>query len=122
MSRIFVSLVVFASLAACHAAKGPEVCVLGTRPHEVVFVQVTNPASRPMRLSKLDYAFLADNRTVSTGEVPLDEREVPAGAAIIVEVPLDADADQPMTLTGTLTAELDQMVRDFEVRAQIQPH
>jgi hypothetical protein len=87
-----------------------------------VFVQVTNPANRPMRLAKLDYTFLADNRTVSTGQVPLDEREVPAGAAIVLEIPLDTDADKPMTLTGTLTAEQDEIVRDFQVKAQIQPH
>jgi hypothetical protein len=125
MSRLLPSLAVLVSLAACHSAKGPELRVLGARPHEVVFVQVSNPASSPMRLSKLDYAFLADNRTVSTGEVPLDEREVPAGAAIVVEIPLDgdaADAGKPMTLSGTLTAEVDEIVRDFDVRAQIQPH
>jgi hypothetical protein len=123
MSRILPTLLIL--LVGCHSAKGPEVRVLGARSHEVVFVQVSNPASRPMRLSKLDYAFLADNRTVSTGEVPLDEREVPAGAAIVVEIPLDtdgADAGKPITLTGTLTAELDEIVRDFEVKAQIQPH
>ena len=122
----FAFIVALASLAAaCHAGKDPQLRVVGAR-REVVFVQVTNPASHPMRLTKLDYAFLADNRTVSTGEVALDEREVPAGAAVVVEVPLDTASDtpstRPLTLMGTLTAELDEIVRSFDVRAQISPH
>lgn len=121
MPRVLLSLLVVATLAACHPGKGPEVRVLGRR-HEVVFVQVTNPAAHPMRLTKLDYAFLADNQTVSTGELPLDEREVPAGAAVIVEVPLDVEPTKPMTLEGTLTAELDEIVRSFAVQAHIEPH
>jgi hypothetical protein len=122
MPRLLLSFVIALLVATgCHTGKGPEVRVLGSR-REVVFVQVTNPATHPMRLSKLEYAFLADNRTVSTGELPLDEREVPAGAAVVVEVPLDAEPTQAMTLTGTLTAELDEIMRTFTVQAQIQPH
>ena len=86
-----------------------------------MFVQVTNPAKRPMRLTKLQYTFAADGTTLSTGVVPL-ERDVPAGEAAVIEVPLDAESSRPMTLRGQLTAELDQMVRIFEVDAQIQPH
>ena len=122
MLRFLLSLTLVAALATgCHPGTGPEVRVLG-RKNTVVFVQVTNPASHPMRLAKLDYQFLADNRTISTGEVPLDEREVPAGEAVVVEVPLEGEATRPMTLTGTLTAELDEIVRSFQVQAQIQPH
>jgi hypothetical protein len=122
MLRFLLTLLVVASFATgCHPGTGPEVRILGHK-DEVVFVQVTNPASHPMRLARLDYQFLADNRTISTGEVPLDEREVPAGAAVVVEVPLDADTTRPTTLTGTLTAELDEIVRSFQVEAQIQPH
>jgi LEA14-like dessication related protein len=116
-------LICIAVLAACHAQKSPELHVLGAR-HEVVYVQVTNPANHPMRLDKLEYKFAADHgkTMVAQGELPLDAREVPAGAAVVVEVPLDVDASKPMTLTGTLTAELDEIVRSFQVSAQIQPH
>src|SRR6266513_4504962 len=121
MPRLLLSLLVVVVLATgCHPGKGPEVRVLGRR-HEVVFVQVTNPAAHAMRLSKLDYTFLADNQTISTGELTLDEREVPAGAAVVVEVPLDIEPTRPMTLTGTLTAELDEIMHSFAVQAQISP-
>ncbi len=125
MSRFWFSLVVALAVAACHPGKSPELRVLGVHDaalaHEVVFVQVTNPASKPMRLTKLEYTFAADGATVSTGEMPL-ERDVPAGAAIVVEVPLDAEPNKSMTLQGVLTAELDQIVRTFQVQAQISPH
>ena len=104
----------------CHS-KSPELTVLGTH-HEVVYVQVTNPASRPMKLTKLDYTFAADGRTVSQGEMSLDEREVPAGSAVVVEVPLDNAPAEPVTLNGKLTAELDQIERIFSLQAQIKPH
>jgi hypothetical protein len=90
--------------------------------HEVVFVQVSNPASHSMRLTKLEYTFDADTgKEVASGEVDL-ARDVPAGAAVIVEVPLDSDAPPaagPITLRGTLTAELDRIERSFPVSAQV---
>jgi len=101
--------------------KGPEVRVLGVheaRRHEVVFVQVTNPAKRSMRLTKLEYTFAAQGTTVSTGKLAL-AREVPAGAAVVVEVPLELAIEGPMTLSGKLTAELDQIVRTFTVSATV---
>jgi LEA14-like dessication related protein len=109
-------------VAACHSAS-PELRVLGVHSaaREVVFVQVTNPANHPMRLTKLEYTFAADGATVAEGEVPL-ARELPPGAVAVVEVPLDVDDKRPLTLTGALTAELDQIVRTFQVNAQIQPH
>ena len=122
MYRLLVCLALLAS--ACHAGKSPELRVLGLHDvsaSEVVFVQVTNPASKPMRLTRLEYKFAAAGATVSTGEVPL-ERDVPAGAAVVVEVPLDTESHKPLILTGTLVAELDQMVREFQISAQIQPH
>ena len=113
---------------ACQSAGGnPQLRVLGVhdqaavQQQQVVFVQVTNPANHPLKLTKLDYTFAADGATVSTGEVPL-ERDVPAGAAVVVEVPLDSSSDKPMTLQGTLTTELDQVERTFPVQAQIAPH
>ncbi len=131
MARRFASVVVLLlclPLVGCHGGTSPQLRVLGAQNlgvgprHEVVFVQVTNPASRPMRLTKLEYTFAAQGGTVSEGEVPL-EREVPAGAAVVVEIPLEgsASAAGPMTLRGKLTAELDKIVQIFSVSAQIQP-
>jgi hypothetical protein len=115
------------ALAACQGAGSPEMHVVGVHeadPHEVVFVQVSNPASRSMRLTKLEYTFDADTgKQFAAGEVDL-ERDVPAGASVIVEVPLDADppaAAGPITLRGTLTAELDRIERSFAVSAQLKP-
>ena len=109
-------------VVACHAQLGRLLRVLGTR-HEVVYVQVTNPANHVMRLDKLEYKFGADGGVVvAQGELPLDARVVPAGETAIVEIPLDADSDKAMTMTGELTAELDEIVRTFQVSAQIQPH
>ena len=122
MLGLLVALVV---AAGCRPGGSPQFRVLGvnaaTSAHEVVFVQVTNPETRPMRLTKLEYTFAADGATVSTGEMPI-ERDVPAGSTVVVEVPLDESSPttKPITLEGKLTAELDQIVRIFQVSAQIQ--
>jgi len=121
MSRL--ALLVAATLAACTPPGQPTLRVLGvhdsTPTHEVVFVQVTNPASRPMRLTKLEYTFAASGQTVSMGEVTL-QREVPAGSTAVVEVPFDGEPGSAMTLQGTLTAELDRIEQTFSVFAQVQ--
>ena len=109
--------------AGCHPGQSPQLRVLGVQQetrHDVVFVQVTNPASHSMRLTKLEYTFAAAGETVSEGEVPL-AREGPAGAAVVVEIPLDSPSEKPMTLSGKLTAELNQIVQIFSVSAQIGP-
>ena len=115
---------VFLALAlGCHAGQSPELRVVGVHEqlrHDVVFVQVTNPASHPMRLTKLEYTFAAEGATVSEGEVSL-AREVPAGAAVVVEIPLETPSEKPMTMSGKLTAELNQIVQIFSVSAQVQP-
>ena len=122
MVRSFVVAIACAlALFAC-SPKGPDVRVLGVHEasrREVVFVQVTNTASRSMRLTKLEYAFQSQGNTVSTGALPLS-RDIPAGAAVVVEVPLDLVVEGPMTLRGKLTAELDQIVRIFRISAQVQ--
>lgn len=121
--RFALALVCVITVAACHAGKAPELRVIGVHDsarQEVVFVQVTNPANRPMRLTKLEYTFAAAGQTLSEGEVPL-QREVPAGAVVVVEVPLDARASTPMTLRGRLTTQLDEIQKIFSVSAQIQP-
>jgi hypothetical protein len=104
--------------------------VLGVHeaPASHVFVQVTNPAQRPMHLQKLEYVFASSKgTTIAEGEMPL-EREIPAGAVAVLEVPLDTALSQGGTssetlqLRGRLTAELDQIVRTFKVTGEVQPH
>jgi hypothetical protein len=127
MLRWFVGFTILAAVVTgCHANKAPELSVLGVHDNAAshVFVKVTNPAKRPMRLTKLDYTFASANRgtTVAHGSLPL-EREIPAGAAVVVEVPLDwaNDGAEALTLRGQLTAELDEIVRTFRLAADIQP-
>lgn len=92
------------------------------RAREVVYVQVTNPASRPMRLTKLEYRFASSGGSVvSEGELALGAREVPAGAAIVVEVPFESTPEEAMTLRGKLVAEQDHITKSFNVSAKITP-
>jgi hypothetical protein len=126
MLRLVVALsFLLAAVPGCHAGRTPELRVLGARSASAshVFVQVTNPARRPLKLTRLEYRFAsASNGTlVAQGELPL-EREVPAGAAVVVEIPLDSESNEGLTLRGQMTAELDQMVRTFTLAADIQPH
>ena len=121
-SFAFASLVAFS--AACVGAKSPELRVIGRQDTrtDVVYVQVTNPASRPMRLTKLEYRFASSGgSTVSEGELALGAREVPAGAAVVVEVPLDQTPEEPMVLRGKLIAEQDHITKSFKVSAEIRP-
>lgn len=127
MARRLVLIVSLLSLiglgAGCYTGKSPELRVLGVQQetrHDVVFVQVTNPASHSMRLTKLEYTFASAGETVSEGEVPL-ARDVPAGAAVVVEIPLDSPSEKPMTMSGKLTTELNDLVQIFSVSAQISP-
>ena len=124
-SSFFAVLVALA--AACHAGGSPELRVLGMHDNpaaqQVVFVQVTNPASHAMRLTKLEYTFAASGATVSAGEVPL-ARDVPGDSTVVVEVPLEASAvptEKALKLEGKLTAEQDEMVRTYSVEADIAP-
>jgi hypothetical protein len=89
-------------------------------PASHVFVQVTNPAQRPLHLTKLDYVFASSKgTTLSEGSMPI-ERDIPGGAVAVLEVPLDAEpTTEPVTLRGKLTGELDQIVRTFKLNAQI---
>lgn len=127
MLRLSLTLVALVIVTACHGTKGPELRVLGVRAARDthVFVQVTNPASRPLRLTKLEYTFASakSKAVLSHGEVDL-AREIPSGAAVVLEVPIDPDTTEvreALTLRGKLTAELDQIVRTFRVDADINP-
>jgi hypothetical protein len=116
------ALALGAALTGCHAGS-PELRVVGLHQeplHDVVFVQVTNSANHVMRLTKLEYTFAADGAKVSEGEVAL-ARDVPAGTSIVVEVPMDAPSEKPMTLSGTLTTELNDIEQTFSVSAKVDP-
>ena len=122
MVRSF-AVVLLLAFAGCATVRSPELRVLGVHEeprHEVVFVQVTNPASRPMRLTKLEYRFAAGRETISEGQLEL-WRDVPAGEAIVVEVPVATAPREPLTLRGKLTAVTDRIVRIFNVSAEVQP-
>ncbi len=123
MVRSLVVALLLTVVVGCATTRSPELRVLGVHEEsrrEIVFVQVTNPASRPMRLTKLEYRFAAGSATVSEGELQL-AREVPAGQAIVVEVPILGAPREPLTLRGKLTAVTDQIVRIFNVSAELQP-
>lgn len=110
------------ALAGC-AAGSPELRVVGLHQeplHDVVFVEVTNSASHVMRLTKLEYTFAADGAKVAEGEVAL-ARDVPAGTSVVVEVPMDTPTVKPMTLSGTLTTELNDIEQTFSVSAKVDP-
>lgn len=124
MSRLAVALALALGVAGCQSAASPQVRVLGVHqaPGSHVFVQVTNPAQRPMRLQRLEYVFASSKgTTVAEGELPLS-REIPAGAVAVVDIPLDTESSETLQLRGRLTAELDQIVRTFKVTGEIQPH
>jgi hypothetical protein len=124
ITLLTVAFGLFGGLPGCAGGKGPELRVLGVHEqlrHDIVFVQVTNPARHTMRLTKLEYRFAANGGTVSAGELAL-AREVPSGATTIVEIPLDGPSEKPMTMSGKLTAVLDKIVRTFPVSARIEPY
>lgn len=92
----------------------------------VLFVEVTNPAARPLELHRLQYSFAPSSHRVDLapvrGEVTL-RRTVEAGAAVVVEVPLPVDEILPrgeeLLLAGRLYATQDQLERSFAVQARV---
>jgi hypothetical protein len=117
-----------AALLSCALAVGSWGCAAQQRPNfsvvavetqgrPVLLVQVTNPERRSIRLQRLVYTFASSEHT-STGEVLLS-RDVAAGAAVIVEVPVEFDGSGPFTLEGNLTAVLDRIVRIYPVTASV---
>jgi hypothetical protein len=83
----------------------------------VLLVQVTNPERRSIRLQRLAYTFAGTEHTIR-GEVVLS-RDVAAGAAVIVEVPVQFQGPGPFTLHGDLTALLDRIVRTYPITASV---
>lgn len=120
------------AIAGCGAGRQPQLKVLSveratTAPRDLVlFVEVMNPAARPLELERLQYRFERSVHVAGVapviGEVLLS-RTVDAGAAVVVEVPLPDDASLPrgeaLLLAGRLFATQDQLRRSFDVRATV---
>lgn len=88
----------------------------------VAYVEVVNPARRPISLQRLQYTFASSAARTRVSEVHLGARQVAAGSAVIVEVPLAFESAPPpgqtLTLIGRLWTEQDRMIRSFQVAAE----
>ncbi len=120
-----VVAVVALVLAACAASGAPQLKVIGVerarrdRGGAVLFVEVVNRAPRAMRLERLQYTFGADAR----GDIALD-RVVDAGAAVIVQVPVDLLSaggvpGETLMLRGELSAHENDLERTFTISAAV---
>lgn len=131
-SRLHIALLSAVLLTACPASHQAQLNVLSvekaTTPNKdmVVYVEVVNHAKRPMRLQRMQYTFApAGSHAKNTRlelELPLGQRLVEAGSAVVVEVPLpiaDAALGETLTLAGKLWAEQDQILRSFVVAAEV---
>src|ERR1041384_6791639 len=61
---------VASSATGCRTVQSPQLHVIGVHEeprHDVVFVQVTNPVGRAMRLTRLEYRFAAAGPTAAPG-------------------------------------------------------
>jgi hypothetical protein len=127
------SIVLSIALVACGAGRQPQLTVLSVEnsaaaPSDdmVLFVEVMNPAERPLQLHRLQYSFAPSTRIAGVepvrGEVTLT-RIVEAGAAVVVEVPLPYEGALPrgaeLMLAGRLYATQDQLERSFAVHARV---
>jgi hypothetical protein len=87
----------------------------------VVFVEVVNPTSRALTLSRLEYRVRASSWFESAGKVSLS-RQVGAESSTIVEIPVPvshaAKSDEgviPYVLEGQLFAHEDRLERSWHV-------
>ncbi len=117
-----------AILSACGAHNSPRVNVLGVqesnaaaRQSLVVFVEVVNPTSRALTLSRLEYRVRASSWFESAGKVSLS-RQVGAESSTIVEIPVPVahaakseDGVIPYVLEGQLFAHEDRLERSWHV-------
>jgi hypothetical protein len=123
-----LGLALAAILGACGAHNSPRVSVLGVqesnaapRASLVVFVEVVNPTSRALTLSRLEYRVRARSWFESAGKVSLS-RQVGAESSTIVEIPVpvahSAKNDEgviPYVLEGKLFAHEDRLERSWNV-------
>lgn len=87
----------------------------------LVFVEVVNPTSRALTLSRLEYRVRASSWFESEGKVTLT-RQVGAESSAIVEIPVpvqraasEEDGRIPYVLEGTLFAQEDRAERSWDV-------
>ncbi|MEZ4363445.1 MAG: hypothetical protein R3B48_24940 [Kofleriaceae bacterium] len=110
-------LAVMASGCAAQQRPALSVVAVETVGRPVLLVQVTNPERRSIRLQRLAYTFAGAEHS-TRGEVLLS-RDVAAGAAVVVEVPVEFDGSGPFRLEGRLTAALDRIVRTYPVTVTV---
>jgi hypothetical protein len=122
-----LAIALAAFVSAC-ATSSPRVTVLGVeQAHQtprrslLVFVEVVNPSSRDLRLSRLEYRVRADSWFESSGQVEV-EREIGAGSSAVVEIPVpvrhagESHAGSiPYTLEGRLFALENKIERSWKV-------
>lgn len=120
--------VLAAASGACASGARPRVNVLGVQETRsapkaglLVFVEVVNPTSRSLTLSRLEYRVRAASWFESKGKVAL-HREVGADSSTIVEIPVPVrhaagaeDATIPYVLEGKLFAREDRAERSWDV-------
>lgn len=116
----------------CTVGSRPNVSVLGVsqpahgqgledRSSLTLFVEVTNPTSRDLRLSRLEYQLSASSWFETEGRIAL-ERAVAAGTSTVVEIPVPLRSDAttggvPYVLRGRLVALENRIERSWKVEA-----
>jgi hypothetical protein len=110
-----LAIVIVLWFAGCTPAKPPTMRVVGV--HQVVLLELSNPTRHPLRMTRLHYVFASAGSQISSGVVEL-ERDVAPGAVMVTEVPTPA-SETPITISGELTTEHDQVIRTFRVSARL---
>ncbi len=127
--RALPALAIAAVLTVGCASSRPEVKVLGVSQARratdsstlVVFVEVVNPSSTALQLSRLEYQLEASSWFRTRGKVALG-RSVGAGSSAVVEIPVEASSDVPSgaayALSGKLFARENRVERSWKVRVK----
>jgi hypothetical protein len=110
-----LAIVVVLWFAGCTPAKKPTLRVVGV--HQVVLLELSNPTRHALRMTRLHYVFASAGAPISSGVIELS-RDVAPGAVMVTEVPTPA-SETPITISGELTTEHDQIIRIFRVSAKL---
>ena len=120
--------VLFAGCATAHPhvkviAMSQSRTVAAKKPEVLVFMEVVNPTSRELSLSRLDYQLSADHWFESNGSVDL-ARRVAARSSTVVEISVPiaelegkSSPGVPYRLRGRLFARADHVERSWKVDA-----